>query len=63
MRAFTEQKPAYIADWGLSMTTIEDVFLHIVRRDEEEAAKEDVAKQSAAAAAAAAPASKSVASV
>jgi hypothetical protein len=39
LRAFTVDKPEYVADWGLTLTTIEDVFLHIVRRDEEAAAK------------------------
>lgn len=29
-----DEKPAFVHDWGLSMTTLEDVFLHIAKSDE-----------------------------
>ena len=34
LRAFTQDKPAFVVDWGLSRTTLEDVFLRMVRTDD-----------------------------
>ncbi len=33
-RAFMMERPRTIVDWGLSMATLEDVFLNIARADE-----------------------------
>lgn len=35
-----QEKPAFIHDWGLSMTTLEDVFVNIAKMDESEQAQE-----------------------